>query len=179
MAEELLQIIQLPLLLIEQNGHVHNTAHKTPQLLFHARFLLCYLHKLAVSTFNPSAPSPHYFLYFSNICFSASPLFCSLLPLTQGQTLPRMRILKLFTLSPSDAPFSDLVWLASPQRLVPWEHSVCYLPKRARLKHACQSYRIDWLFLHIPISPCILHWVSARKPLGMQNFYLLFIFMSY
>ena len=146
MAKELLQLAQLPLLLMEQNGHIQHTAHKNPQLLFHVRLLLSYLHKLVLSTLNPSTPLPHYLLCFSNKRFSAFPFFCSLLPPTYRQTLPRMNCKAMsqasFKPSPSDSPFSDLVWLASPQSLTPWEHSVCYMSNRARLKCICPSYRI-------------------------------------
>lgn len=129
------------------------TLHKKPHL-FHVRLHLSYLHKLVLSTLNPSTPSPRYLLYFSKKCFSAFPLFCSLLCPTYGQTLPRMNCKAMsqvsFKPSPSDSPFSDLVWFASLQRLMPWEHSACYVSKRARLKCVCPSYRLAWLFLHTP-----------------------------
>lgn len=138
---------------MEQNGHIYHTAQKTSSLPCQTSPVLsaqvCLIHPQPIQSLTSL-----FVVLFKQKCFSAFPLFCSLLRPTYGQTLPRMNCKAMsqasFKPSPSDSPFSDLVWFASLQRLMPWEHSACYVSKRARLKCVCPSYRLAWLFLHTP-----------------------------
>lgn len=101
-------------------------------------------------------PLPHLIICctFETNIFLLSSWFCSLPPPTHGQTFPRINCKATsqapFKHAPSDSPFSDLVWLPSPRRLTPGEHSVCYMSNRARLKCVCPSYKIARLFLYTP-----------------------------
>jgi len=109
MAKELLQIVHLPLLLTEQNGQIHHTAHKNPQLLFHVRLLQSHLHKLVFSTLNPSTPSPHYLLYFSNKHLSAFPLLSPCCFSHMGRHFPEITT-KPRHMPPSNPPLWTLYY---------------------------------------------------------------------
>lgn len=150
------------------------TLHRENLFLFHVRFLLSNLY-----------PKPIHSLTSLFVVLFNQTFFFFLLPPTYGQTLPRMNCKATsqasFKPPPSDSPFSDLVWLASLQRLMPREHSVCYMFKRARLKCVCPSQRTAWLFLHTPHPICTqlmpLALVSARKISGDAAFPILYSFL--